>query len=206
MYSFAGLAEYCVVPTTAVFALPEPLLAAGLYEESYTSYGYTSTWHCCIYYGDTYYGYAYKECCILGRYTFTYDHDGCICCGHTPTTLLTTAIRTRRAAFSAVPSSRPSARSGTLRGWCHRGAWLPSAKTAQRSTGRRRRRALRRRWRALRLRRALWLRQRRTARRAPSRRSRCASSGAAAWAAAYCSCSSTLAATPSSPSTSLTRR
>ena len=34
MYSFAGLAEYCVVPATAVFALPEALLAAGLYEES----------------------------------------------------------------------------------------------------------------------------------------------------------------------------
>ena len=34
MYSFAGLAEYCVVPITAVFALPEALLASGLYEES----------------------------------------------------------------------------------------------------------------------------------------------------------------------------
>lgn len=36
MYSFAGLAEYCVVPTTAVFALPTALLDAGLYEESCT--------------------------------------------------------------------------------------------------------------------------------------------------------------------------
>ena len=33
MYSFAGLAEYAVVPTTAVFAVPDSLLSAGLYEE-----------------------------------------------------------------------------------------------------------------------------------------------------------------------------
>ena len=34
MYSFAGMAEYAVVPKTAVFELPESLLSAGLYEES----------------------------------------------------------------------------------------------------------------------------------------------------------------------------
>jgi len=46
MYSFAGLAEYAVVPRTAVFALPPALLQAGLYEEScvlgcafFTAYG-----------------------------------------------------------------------------------------------------------------------------------------------------------------------
>ena len=34
MYSFAGMAEYAVVPATAVFALPEALIDAGLYAES----------------------------------------------------------------------------------------------------------------------------------------------------------------------------
>ena len=46
MYSFAGLAEYAIVPRTAVFALPPALLKAGLYDEScvlgcafFTAYG-----------------------------------------------------------------------------------------------------------------------------------------------------------------------
>jgi Zn-dependent alcohol dehydrogenase len=46
MYSFAGLAEYAVVPKTAVFAIPDALLRAGLYQEScvlgcafFTAYG-----------------------------------------------------------------------------------------------------------------------------------------------------------------------
>lgn len=34
MYSFAGLAEYAVVPATAVFPLPQALVDAGLYAES----------------------------------------------------------------------------------------------------------------------------------------------------------------------------
>ena len=34
MYSFAGLAEYAVVPKTAVFAIPEKILGTNLFEES----------------------------------------------------------------------------------------------------------------------------------------------------------------------------
>ena len=46
MYSFAGMAEYAVVPNTAVFPLPDALVDAGLYAEScvlgcafFTAYG-----------------------------------------------------------------------------------------------------------------------------------------------------------------------